>query len=49
MEVPMQVKDPVLLWLWCMLQLQWGFDPWPRKVHVPLGVADKMKQKKPKL
>lgn len=27
------VKDP-LLQLWCRLQLQLGFDPWPGNFHV---------------
>ena len=28
------VKDPALLKLWQRLQLQLGFDPWPRNLHM---------------
>ena len=30
-----QVKSPAWLQLWCRSQLQLGFDPWPRNVHMP--------------
>ena len=39
------VKDPVLLQLWCRLQLWWGFDPWPGIFHM-LQVWSKKKKKK---
>ena len=29
------VKDSALLQLWYRLQLQCGFDPWPRNFHMP--------------
>ena len=29
-----RVKDPVLLQLWCRLQLHLGFSPWPRNVYM---------------
>ena len=29
-----QVKDLALLQLWCRLQLQLRFDPWPRNFHM---------------
>ena len=35
------VKDLALLQLWHRLQLQLGFDPWPRNPPMPLGVAKK--------
>ena len=39
------VKDPVLLQLWCSLQLKLGVDLWPRNFHMP-WVRLKKKRKK---
>ena len=39
------VKDLVLLQLWLRLQLQLGFDPWPRNFHMPLVQPRKRKKK----
>ena len=33
--VVQQVKDPVLLQLWCRLQLWLGSNPWPRNFSMP--------------
>ena len=33
------VKDLVLLQLWYRMQLQLGFDPWPRNFIMPLLVC----------
>ena len=38
------LKDPVLLQLWCRLQLWLGFDPWPRVFHIS-HVQQKKKKK----
>ena len=39
------VKDLVLLELWCRLQLQLGFNPWPSNFHMH-GCGQKKKKKK---
>ena len=41
------VTDPVLLQLWCRLQLELGSDPWLRN-SICCGVAKKEKEKKKK-
>ena len=28
------LKDPLLLHLWCRLQLRLGFHPWPGNIHM---------------
>ena len=42
------VKDPVLLQLWLRLQLQLGFDPWPRN-SICYRVAKTGKENKTKV
>ena len=39
-----QVKDLVLLQLWCRLQLKLRFNPWPKELHM-LSVQPKKKKK----
>lgn len=43
--VVQQIKEPVLLQLWCGSQLYLGSDPWPRNFHM-LPVQLKKKKKK---
>ena len=40
------VKDLVLLQLWCKLQVQCGFHPWPGNLHHMLWVRQKKKKDK---
>ena len=39
------VKDLALLQLWCKLQMQLGFDPWPQELHMPRVQPGKKKKK----
>ena len=39
------VKDPVLLQLWCRLQLRLKFNPWPGNFHIPRVRPKKRKKR----
>ena len=38
------LKDPLLLQLWCGLQLRLRFSPWPQELPYAMGVAIKKKK-----